>query len=216
VLRRGGDTMSAAIRLPSRKEFALTAPAFLFGVRLWTSVCLALFIDAFNLAVTRATEICMGIVSAGLVLAGTDFGGARHRLATQRQALRMTCLAAAEALVAFPADTASQRLLSDWTAEAFLGLEYALNGQALLEVPRQSSPSPGRLHLRLPDLLPCFVSALRVFVTFAAIELSAGIIGPGNGIGLKTAEFHRLHPGLSPHWSDIVRAGLHQGQIFNL
>ena len=37
---------------------------------------------AFLLAVSRATEICIGIVSAGIVLAGTDFGGARRRLAT--------------------------------------------------------------------------------------------------------------------------------------
>jgi uncharacterized membrane protein YccC len=37
--------------------------------------------DAFMLAVTRATEICIGIVSAGVVLAGTDFGGTRRRLA---------------------------------------------------------------------------------------------------------------------------------------
>ncbi len=33
------------------------------------------------LAVTRASEICIGIVCAGIVLAGTDFGGARRRLA---------------------------------------------------------------------------------------------------------------------------------------
>ena len=33
------------------------------------------------LAVYRASEICIGIVSAGVVLAGTDFGGARRRLA---------------------------------------------------------------------------------------------------------------------------------------
>jgi hypothetical protein len=37
--------------------------------------------DAFMLAITRATEICIGIVSAGIVLAGTDFGRARHQLA---------------------------------------------------------------------------------------------------------------------------------------
>lgn len=36
---------------------------------------------AFMLAVTRATEICLGIVCAGVVLAGTDLGGARRRLA---------------------------------------------------------------------------------------------------------------------------------------
>src|SRR5262249_1802081 len=37
--------------------------------------------DAFMLAVTRASEICIGIISAGVVLAGTDLGGSRRRLA---------------------------------------------------------------------------------------------------------------------------------------
>jgi uncharacterized membrane protein YccC len=37
---------------------------------------------AFLLAVTRASEICIGIVCAGVVLGLTDFGGARLRLAT--------------------------------------------------------------------------------------------------------------------------------------
>jgi uncharacterized membrane protein YccC len=38
--------------------------------------------DAFNLAVTRGAETCIGIVCAGVVLASTDLGGARRRLAT--------------------------------------------------------------------------------------------------------------------------------------
>jgi uncharacterized membrane protein YccC len=38
--------------------------------------------DAFMLAVIRCTEICIGIVSAGVVLAGTDFGRGQRRLAT--------------------------------------------------------------------------------------------------------------------------------------
>ena len=38
--------------------------------------------DAFMLAVTRASEICIGIVCAGVVLALTDLGGARRRLGT--------------------------------------------------------------------------------------------------------------------------------------
>src|SRR5262249_1572970 len=36
----------------------------------------------FMLAISRASEICIGIVSAGVILAATDFGGARRRLAT--------------------------------------------------------------------------------------------------------------------------------------
>jgi uncharacterized membrane protein YccC len=43
--------------------------------------------DVFMLAVTRASEICIGIVCAGVVLAGTDFGGARRRLAAQLAAI---------------------------------------------------------------------------------------------------------------------------------
>ena len=43
--------------------------------------------QAFMLAVTRASEICIGIVCAGIVLAGTDFGGARRRLAALLAAL---------------------------------------------------------------------------------------------------------------------------------
>ena len=37
--------------------------------------------QAFMLAVYRASEICIGIVCAGIVLAGTDFGRAQRRLA---------------------------------------------------------------------------------------------------------------------------------------
>jgi Fusaric acid resistance protein family len=43
--------------------------------------------EVFLLAVARASEICIGIVSAGIVLAGTDFGGARRRLVTLFAAL---------------------------------------------------------------------------------------------------------------------------------
>jgi uncharacterized membrane protein YccC len=43
--------------------------------------------DAFMLAITRASEICIGIVCAGVVLAGTDLGGARRRVASLLAAL---------------------------------------------------------------------------------------------------------------------------------
>jgi uncharacterized membrane protein YccC len=39
--------------------------------------------EAFTLAVTRASEICIGILCAAVVLVGTDLGGARRRLAQQ-------------------------------------------------------------------------------------------------------------------------------------
>ena len=39
--------------------------------------------DVFMFAITRASEICIGIICAGVVHAATDFGGARHRLSVQ-------------------------------------------------------------------------------------------------------------------------------------
>jgi uncharacterized membrane protein YccC len=39
--------------------------------------------DVFMFAVARASEICIGIICVGVVLASTDFGGARRRLAAQ-------------------------------------------------------------------------------------------------------------------------------------
>jgi uncharacterized membrane protein YccC len=43
--------------------------------------------EVFTLAVSRVSEICIGIVCAGIVLAATDFGQARRRLAAQFAAL---------------------------------------------------------------------------------------------------------------------------------
>jgi uncharacterized membrane protein YccC len=43
--------------------------------------------EVFILAVTRASEICIGIICAGVVLVATDFGGARRRLAVQLAAI---------------------------------------------------------------------------------------------------------------------------------
>jgi uncharacterized membrane protein YccC len=47
--------------------------------------------QTFILAVNRGSEICLGIVCAGIVLAGTDFGTARFRLAQQIAAMVHGC-----------------------------------------------------------------------------------------------------------------------------
>src|SRR5260221_13846673 len=43
--------------------------------------------EAFTLAVTRVSEICIGILCAGILVAGADFGRARQRLAAQLAAI---------------------------------------------------------------------------------------------------------------------------------
>ncbi len=246
---------------------------------------------AFNLAVTRASEISIGIVCAGVVLAATDFGSARHRLAalfaaisaeiaerfaatltlsgaeldatrpgrrelirrvaalapvideafgessqlryhsaviqraldglfTALAAWRVTavhlallsadtaaretapirqslsavllsaawlheptrwigdpvglwrrCEAVVRTLIALPAATPSQRLLTDRAAEAFGGIARALNALALLAA-APTVPVPGRrFRLQVPDWLPSLVNAARAFVTIGLVEL---------------------------------------------
>ncbi len=245
--------------------------------------------DVFTLAVTRVSEICIGIVCAGIVLAGTDFGRARQRLATQFAAisaeitgglsgmlaapvgqetrsirrdlirrvvaldpiideaigeasdlryrseglhaaleglfaalsgwrmvgnhlellpkhqqrqeadavlrnvpwelhsapmedgaprwaadprrLRTVCAAAVRALVVLPADRPSLRLLADGTAEALSGISRALNGLVLLTHSDQGAPQDRVGRFRVPDLLPAFVNAMRVFIVMGAFEL---------------------------------------------
>src|SRR5712675_27935 len=43
--------------------------------------------DVFMFAITRASEICICIICASVALVGTDFGGARRRLAAQLAAI---------------------------------------------------------------------------------------------------------------------------------
>jgi uncharacterized membrane protein YccC len=247
---------------------------------------------AFLLAVSRASEICIGIVSAGIILAGTDFGGARRRLAalfaaisseiTSRFAgtlavaganfddtqevrreltrrvialdpavdeafgesaelryhspvlqtavgglftallgwravanhlvrmsdnearraaaavleivprqlrsaperdqltrwtadligLHRICSAAAERLIALPAESPSLRLLGDQTANVLAGMMHVLNGLALLVAdPALPVLRRSRRRLRVPDWLPALVNAARAFVAIGAVVL---------------------------------------------
>src|ERR1700733_7140809 len=246
--------------------------------------------DVLILAITRASEICIGIICAGVVLAGTDCGGARHRLAAQlatiaseiagrlagtlllagreqsktrlvrrdlirrvaaldpvidealgessdlrphssvlqaaagglfaalsgwraaavhlellgdpgrREAgiifesipLRLRSVPtqgeaadwtvdpstwrragtlAVRTLASLPADTPSLRLLADRTAEALIGLRRTLDGLLLLVDPARNIPRSRSVWFSIPDPLPAFVNAARIFATVGAVEL---------------------------------------------
>ena len=58
--------------------------------------------EAFTLALTRVSEICIGIVCAGIVVAGTDFGRARDQLAAQFAALSAEVTAGLSGTLAGP------------------------------------------------------------------------------------------------------------------
>ena len=246
--------------------------------------------DVLILAVTRASEICIGIICAGVVLAGTDFGGAQHRLAAQLATIaseiagrlagtfllggpeqsktrlvrrdlirrvvaldpvidealgessdlrphtpvlqaavgglfaalsgwraaavhlellgdpgrreagivlesiplelrsvpmqgeaadwtvdpstwRRACTLAVRALTTLPADTPSLRLLADRTAEALIGLRRTLDGLLLLVDPARNIPRSRSVWFSIPDPLPAFVNAARIFATVGAVEI---------------------------------------------
>jgi uncharacterized membrane protein YccC len=69
--------------------------------------------QVFMFAVTRASEICIGIVCAGIVLAGTDFGGSQRQLAALFASLAAEITGRFAAMLASagsqPSDTRTQR-----------------------------------------------------------------------------------------------------------
>jgi uncharacterized membrane protein YccC len=97
-------------------------------------------------------------------------GGGAPRWSTDPRRLRRSCAAAVRALVALPAGTPSLRLLADGTAEALSGISCALNGLLLLS--NSDKGAQDRVvRFRVPDLLPAFVNATRVFIVMCVFEL---------------------------------------------
>jgi uncharacterized membrane protein YccC len=97
-------------------------------------------------------------------------GGAPRWTADPRR-VRRVCATTVRALVALPADTPSLRLLADGTAEALSGISCALDGLVLLINSDRGAPQDRVARFRLPDLLPAFVNATRVFIVMSVVEL---------------------------------------------
>jgi uncharacterized membrane protein YccC len=81
----GGTCAFAAVLLRNFASYAASLAGYTTAIVAGDLLGAVGGVDAnavFLLAVTRASEICLGIVCSGVVLAATDLGGARHRLAT--------------------------------------------------------------------------------------------------------------------------------------
>ena len=100
--------------------------------------------DVFMLAVTRASEICIGIVCAGLVLAGSDLGGARRKLAASMAAV------AAEITESFAGTLA--RAGCDAPDTQGLRIEFAAKVMALDPIVDQAIGESSELNYRSPTL----------------------------------------------------------------
>jgi uncharacterized membrane protein YccC len=98
-------------------------------------------------------------------------GGSEPRWTADPRHLRRNCAAAVRALVALPAETPSLRLMADATAEALRGISCALNGLLLLSSSDKGARQDRVARFRVPDLLPAFVNAMRVFIVMGVFEL---------------------------------------------
>jgi uncharacterized membrane protein YccC len=95
---------------------------------------------------------------------------------------RGLCGGAVDALRGLPAETASLRLLADRMAEALLSLSHTLDGLALLVNDRSRRIARDQVaRLYVPDWLPPWINAVRVFATVGAIELIWVITAWPNG-----------------------------------
>ena len=81
---------------------------------------------------------------------------------------RKACTLAIRALTTLPADTPSLRLLADRTADALIGLRRTLDGILLLVDPARNIPRSRSVWFSIPDPLPAFVNAARIFATVGA------------------------------------------------
>jgi uncharacterized membrane protein YccC len=90
-------------------------------------------------------------------------------------------------MIAQPAATPSQRLLSDHTAQVLAGISGAINGMVLLvDGPVLRSPHSARIRPRIPDWLPAYINAMRAFVAMGVVELLWIVTAWPNGAGAMT------------------------------
>ena len=124
--------------------------------------------EAFTLAVTRCTEISIGIVCAGIVLAGTDFGRADRRLATRIVAIATEIIGRFAAVLALTAPelVETQPVRQELTrrvCELGSSVEEAIGESSQL---RQNSPV---LQAAVDGLLKALASWRIIAVHFAQV-----------------------------------------------
>jgi uncharacterized membrane protein YccC len=97
--------------------------------------------DAFTLAITRVSEISIGIASAGVVLAGTDLGGGRRQLATLLTALTGGITAQFAATLVSDSNFSGNRLVRRAFLQRVIALDAVID-ETLGEAPQIRYHSP--------------------------------------------------------------------------
>jgi uncharacterized membrane protein YccC len=98
--------------------------------------------------------------------------------------LHRACGEAIRALRALPTRAPSLRLMADQAVEVLAGVSHALIVLSLLvDDPARPPLLRGGLRLRVPDLLPPCINAIRAFVTIGVVELTWIVTAWPNGAG---------------------------------
>jgi uncharacterized membrane protein YccC len=105
------------------------------------------------------------------VLTTAEAIGDPGRWQSDARAIRGAMLTAVRRLVALSTETPSLRLLCDRTAEGLLALCRAVDGVRVLDHPWAAQMPQRVARLRVPDVLPALINALRVFLTIGAAAL---------------------------------------------
>ncbi|MBV8745913.1 MAG: FUSC family protein, partial [Xanthobacteraceae bacterium] len=117
---------------------------------------------------------------------GQREGEAAMGWAADPLALRHCARDTAFNLMRLPAQTPSERLLADQAAHAMLGLAHAFNGLAFVDDPRRADELPRTAKLHVPDWLPPWINAGRIFVTMGLAQLFWIITTWPNGVSAIT------------------------------
>jgi uncharacterized membrane protein YccC len=152
--------------LPLRPRAVQAAADSLFDViAAWRLVATHLeFLPAGAVQASRASESLPNDLINPAVI-GDPTQWQNHALA-----LRATLHKALRRLLLLPTESPSLRLIYDSTAEGFLALGRAATGVLLIDHPWLVR-SPRHARLRVPDLLPALINAMRAFLTIAAASL---------------------------------------------
>jgi uncharacterized membrane protein YccC len=133
----------------------------------------------------RAATAALGVIPAHFRCGRLEGEAAKH-WAADPLALRHSARDTAFALMRLPAQDPSQRLVADQAAHAMLGLAHAFNGLLFVDDPRLADERPQIAQLHVPDWLPPWINAGRIFVTIGLAQLLWIITAWPNGASAIT------------------------------
>jgi len=149
-----------------RRDLQAAADGLFVALTAWRSVA-----NHLELAHDAAWEAAWVRDCLPPILTTAEAIGDPVRWQGDRPAMRGAMWIAVRRLVALSAETPSLRLLCDRTAEGLLALCRAINGVLLLDDPRAARMPRRVARLRVPDMLPPLINAVRAFLTIGAAAL---------------------------------------------